>query len=288
MWFIFALLYSWFYAFSIEVNKHYPFDGLLTVVWRSFFATVGMLFVLPFMHWPSNSTYYGVIAVSTVTAIWARQRLFNLVVKHNSRVACLQLPIAIVVTFLAWLVIDVQERQRMIEEPLYAVGSVSAVLLVIASVLFIRKNDTSWSAMKVILPIGVMYASLGVLAKLMLDTDASSLGITLNWVFLHNLGTTALGALLLLRRRKLEGLDLRPKNIEKAAFYGALLHTIAWVFSALAVIYAANPAYPAILGALIPMWFALYYKVFGIKDDFSPISGFFLASAAVLLLIVTL
>lgn len=288
MWFVFGLLYSWFYAFSVEVNKHYPFDGLLTVIWRSFFAAVGMVLLIPFMHWPQDPTYYGVILISTCVAIWARQRLFNLVVKHNSRVACLQLPIAIVVTFLMWLVIDAEERLRMVADPIYAVGSVAAIVLVVTSVLFIRQNNTTWSALKVIMPIGILYASLGVLAKLMLDTGASSIAITLNWVFLHNLATFILGMPLLWRRHKREGLDLRPENIEKAAFMGSLLHTIAWVFSALAVIYTANPAYPAILGAMIPLWFAAYYKVFGIKDDFSPVSGFFLAAAAILLLVVTL
>lgn len=288
MWFIFALLYSWFYAASIEVNKHYPFDGLLTVIWRSLFATLGMALFLPFMYWPTSPTYYGVILLCSCGGIWARQRLFNIVIQHNSRVACLQLPIAIVATFLMWLAIDTAERTRMLTDLTYAAGSITAILLVIASVFFIRKHDASWSALKIVAPIGVLYASFGVLSKLVLDTGVSSLAISLNWVFLNNLATLALGAPFLWRRAQREGLNLRPENIEKAAFLGAFLHTIAWVFSALAVIYTANPAYPAILGAMIPLWFAIYYKLFKIRDEFTPISGFFLATAAVLLLMVTL
>ena len=288
MWFLLALIYSWLYAISIEVNKHYPFDGLLTVIWRSFFATLAMALFIPFMYWPSDPVYYVVALLCVCSGIWARQRLFNIVIKHNSRVACLQLPIAIVITFIAWLAIDADEQARMLHEPIYAIGATVAIMLVIPSVMNIKKNDTSWSAIRVVAPIGFVYAFMGVFTKLVLDTGHSSFEIAVNWVFLNNIGTLMLGIPLLLRRRQKDGLDLRPKNIEKAALIGSSLHTTAWVFSALAVIYTPNPAYPAILGAMIPLWFSVYYKLFKIPDDFSPVAGTLLATSAVILLLVTL
>lgn len=287
MWFIFALVASWFYCFSVEINKHYPYDGLLVTTWRCFFASIGFLALLPFMYWPVDPIYYGVIAINTVTATWARQRMFAIVVKNNSRVACLQQPICIVLTFIIWLFLDKAELDRMLTDYPYGAGVMAAIVLVILSLQFIRRNDASWQALKAVFPIGVLYAFLGVFAKLVLDTGEPSLGVSLNWVFLNNLAMFAFSLPFTLRRAKKQGFALRPQHIEKATIYGALTHSTSWVLSAMAVIYTANPAYPAILGAMIPVWFAVYYKARGIRDDFSPVSGLILALAAILLLVVT-
>ena len=289
MWFVWALISGLTFSVALEANKHFKLEGLTLTFWRSVMSALLMLPLILAMEWPSDPVYYLVICLTSAVSVIGTVVQFNLAAKHNGRVANLDLPVKIVLAFLIWLVIDRVEREAFFSDPVYAGGVLASFALMIASLQFVRKNDASWSAFLAILPIGVLYAVIGVLTKLMLDDGESVLGISLSWVFLGSI-LMAVTSLPLLVSQKMSGkkLDIVSPNILKGALFCAFFATIAGVTYNFAVIATPNPGYPGVVIAMTPVWFAVYYKCMGIKDELSPVAGLFLGLSALILLLVTL
>ena len=78
---------------------------------------------------------------------------------------------------------------------------------------------------------------------------------------------------------------LISSTIMRASGSVALFHPVSWVFVCLAIILTPNPAYVSVITGLAPIWFMVYYRLKGIKDDASPMAGMFMAVAAIIVLI---
>ena len=289
MWFFWALVASWLYCISLEANKRYPLDGLSLVCLRGAGASIYLAPFVGFMEWPGDPMYYIVVLLTAAISVVGMMVQFNLAAKHNGRVANMSQPVTIIFAFAIWLFIDHHELHRMMTDSGYALGTLAAFSLMIVCLQFLRRNDTGWLAFMAIFPVGVLYAIDGVLSKLMLDTGTDSMGIALNWVWLGNIFMTLVALPVVLSRKKTAPVNIMAiaRNQWFAVMGGSLAHSISWLAISLAFIAAPNPAYPGVVTSMSPIWFAIYYKFSGTKDSLSPVAGFGLAVASIILLIIT-
>jgi hypothetical protein len=286
MWAVWSVLAAWAYCGSLEINKHYKIEGLTLVFLRSLFASIYLLFLFPFMEFSADKNYYiAALLVGGMSVIGMRIQL-NLASQHNGRVAALSQPIMIILSFVIWLFIDSNELEKVMTDYKYTIGILLSFILMVISLQFMRKNDASWRVFLAVLPVGILYAIITILSKLMLDTGESSFGIALSWVWLGNV-MVALVSLPLVLHKKLLDINIFVSKVTfRSSLAGSFMHTICWILISLAFISAPNPSYPHVFSAMAPLWFAIYYKMTKQKDKISPLAGFGLAISSIILLFV--
>ncbi len=311
IWAFFALMAGLTYCVSVEVNNSYKRDGFELNAWRSLFSTLLMLPLFPFMEWPDDPRYYLAILLGAAINVAGMVVQYNLAAQKNGRVAILYQPVTIFLTFCMWLAIDKSQFDFFRAHPLHLLGVLVSFALLFASLQFVRRNAAGWRALMTIFPVGVLYAFLGVITKLVLDTGTSVLAISLSFVLLSNLMMTLISFPVLVERhlerkkaykRKKRAAKsvtsvfhavgwMRKKMLDKKTLRPAAIvsvfHTVSWIFINVATVYAPNAAYPFAVTALGPLWFMIYYKIRGIRDDASPVAGAGLFAAAVLLVLVS-
>jgi len=288
-WVVYALFSSFAYCASLEINSLFKVEGKRLNAWRSLLATLLFIPFIFYMEWPAESRFYLAVLFTAVISVYGMNVQYRLAAEHNSRVAGLVGPTSIITAFVLWFGIDSQQRTFLLENPEKLITVVSAMAIVFASVALLRRNATGWAAFRYILPVGVLYGAYNVLAKLVLETGLSALQITLCFIMLSNLVMAAWYAPYILRDTKIarasrEGAD-ELRMVVKAGLLVALFHSASWTMTSLALIDAPNPAYPTIVGSLTPVWYMLYYKLRGMRDDASPVAGatLFLASMMIIL-----
>ncbi len=282
MWVLFALVAGVTYCIQAEVNKSFKIDGFTLNAFRSFFAALLMIPVIPFMEWPSIPEYYLVVILEAAISVVCMMAQYNLAAKKNGRIACLHQPIALIMTFVFWLMIEESQRQFLLQNPANAAGILSAFLIFMFSIQFIRKNDAGWSALLAVMPIAVLYSIMAVVSKLALEHGESLLDISLNFVFLCNVFMFLISLPVYVSKNKRLHI---PDNTVLSSGIVAFFHTVSWVFACIAIILTPNPAYVSVITGLAPIWFMIYYKVKGVNDDASPWAGFFMVFAAILVLV---
>ena len=283
LWGIFALFAGLTYCVQSEINKHYKVEGFTLNTFRSLFAAAMMVPLLPFMEWPSIPVYYLVIILEAAISVVCMMAQYTLAAKKNGRVACLHQPIAILLTFVFWLMLEQSQRQFLIDNPGNAAGIGLAFVIFMFSIQFIRKNDAGWQALLAVVPIAVLYSLMSVISKIALESGGTLLAISLNFVFLSNV------FMFLISLPVFYSLNKQKFMPEKPALHCAggvaFFHTISWVLACIAIILTPNPAYVTVITGLAPIWFMIYYKIIGEKDDASPVAGLFMAAAAIIILI---
>ncbi|MBU6474755.1 MAG: hypothetical protein KGL10_06755 [Alphaproteobacteria bacterium] len=283
-WALFALLAGVTNCVQMEFNSHYKHDGLELNAWRSLVSTGLMLPLLPFMEWPSDPRYYLAVLLGAAINVAGMMMQYNLAAEKNGRVATLYQPVTIFLTFCLWLAIDKSQLDFLRAHPLNLAVLLFSFALLCASLLSVRKNAAGWRALTAIFPVGVLYAFLGVITKLVLDTGAGVLAISLGFVLLSNFMMTLISFPAVLGRRR-RGKKLFDRKILKPASLVSVFHTVSWVLINVATVLAPNAAYPFAVTALGPLWFMVYYRARGIKDDASPLAGAGMFAAAVLLVL---
>jgi hypothetical protein len=290
VWAFLALLAGITNCIQIEINRHYRFNGFELNAYRSLISALLLLPFIPLMEWPSDPRYYLAVLLSAVISVVGMMVQYNLAAAKNGRVANLHQPITIFLTFCMWLMLDQRQLDFVTSHPLNLLGILFSFVLLFISVQFVRKNDAGWRALMAILPVGVLYAFLGIITKLVLDQGAaqstSLLPISLGFVLLSNIMMAAISFPVVISR-KLKAQHSFNKAILKPALYVSAFHTVSWVLINLSTILTPNAAYPFAITALSPLWFMFYYKLKGVKDDASPYAGGLMFAAAVILVLVS-
>jgi hypothetical protein len=289
-WAFLALLAGITNCIQIEINRHFRHNGFELNAYR---AVISALLLLPFcgfMEWPADPRYYLAVFLSAVISVVGMMVQYNLAAAKNGRVANLHQPLTIFLTFCLWLMLDKQQLDFLINNPLNLIGILISFALLFISVQFVRKNDAGWRALMAILPVGILYAFLGIITKLVLDQgatqSASLLPISLGFVLLSNIMMAMISFPVVLSQ-KMKARHAWNKAILKPALYVSMFHTVSWILINLATILSPNAAYPFAMTALSPLWFMLYYRIKGIKDDASPYAGGLMFAAAVILVLVS-
>jgi hypothetical protein len=280
-WALLALLAGITYCVQIEINRHYKHNGFELNAYR---ALISALLLLPFtalMQWPADPQYYMAAFLSATISVVGMMIQYNLAAAKNGRVANLYQPITIFLTFVLWLMIDGKQRDFLINHPINLAAILFSFALLFISVQFLRRNDSGWRSLMAILPVGVLYAFLGIITKEVLDNNGMRLlPISLGYVLLNN-AFMALVSFPVIASKKINLTINKP--MLKPAFYISVFHTISWVLICISTILAPNAAYPFAMTALSPVWFMIYYKLKGDKDDANPIAGALMFGAAVVL-----
>lgn len=282
IWGIFALIAGLTYCVQSEINKHYKVNGFTLNTFRALFAALLMVPVIPFMEWPALPEYYLVVILKAAISVVCMMAQYNLAAQKNGRVACLHQPIAIILTFIFWLMLEEEQRLFLLQNPMNAMGIGVAFLIFMFSIQVIRKNDVGWSALLSVIPIAVLYSVIVVVSKIALEHGTSLLSISLNFVFLCNVFMFIISLPVYCSQNKTRFI---PPNIIASAGGVAFFHTISWVFACIAIILTPNPAYVSVITGLAPIWFMIYYKMRHIEDDASPWAGLFMALSAIIILV---
>ena len=282
LWAVFAVVAGLTYCVQTEMNKNYKIDGFALNTFRALFSVLLLLPVIPFMEWPDLPAYYLVVILEAAISIVCMTAQYNLAAKRSGRVACLHQPIALMLTFVFWLMLEEDQRQFLLQNPLNAAGIAFAFLLFMFSIQFIRKNDAGWSALLAVIPIAVLYAIMTVVSKVALQNGETLLEISLNFVFLCNVLMFLMSFPLYYTQKYFKRVATADMlKISGVAFF----HTVSWVFACVAIILTPNPAYVGVITGLAPIWFMLYYKFKGIQDDASPWAGLCMALAAIIIML---
>ena len=283
LWGILALFAGLTYCIQTEINKHYRVEGFTLNTYRSLFAALMVIPLLPLMEWPTTPAYYLVVILEAAISVVCMMAQYNLAAKKNGRVACLHQPIAILLTFVFWLMLEESQRQFLMDNPLNALGIAVAFLIFMFSIQFIRKNDAGWEALLAVMPIAVLYSIMSVISKIALEEGETLFSISMNFVFLCNIFMFLMSLPVLYSLKKM---TLKPdRELLICSSSVAFFHTISWVLACMAVILTPNPAYVSVITGLAPIWFMIYYKFKGETDDASPVAGLFMALAAFLILV---
>ena len=282
-WWLFALFAGWAYCVQIEINKGFQLSGLHLNTLRSLIAAALMLPLLPLMEWPSLPAFYLVIIIEAAISVVCMVAQYNLAARKSGRVACMHQPIALVLTFLFWLMLDPVQRAFLAENPKNAAGIGLAFIIFIFSVQFTRKNDAGWEALLAVVPIAVLYSAMAVISKLALEHGETLLNISLTFVFLTNI-FMFLMSMPVLYSRRVVALIPNAKAL-KGATLVAFFHTLSWVLACIAIIMTPNPAYVSVITGLAPIWFYIYYRMRRIPDDASPVAGVFMMIASFMVLL---
>lgn len=286
-WSIFALIASLAFCVQSELNKHYKVDGLLLNAGQSFIAIFLLAPFIPFMEWPSSIEYYFVVFLCGLMSILSQTALYNLASNKNGRVACLYQPLSVVLIFFIWNFIEPSQLDFLLSSPYRLVAVITAFILFLGSFQFIRRNDSGLEAFIAVIPIAILFTIGTVLTKLFLEAADSPMRIALNFVFLLSVIMFIFSLPMIISRHlKTEKLTITQHFI-KACFFVSVFHTFSWVMFNVAIVLSPNPAYVSILDGLIPVWFMIYYRLRGIEDRSSPISGMVMGFAAILILIAT-
>jgi len=289
-WAFLALLAGITNCVQIEINRHYKHNGFEINSYRALISVLLLLPFIPFMEWPSDPRYYMATLLCAAISVVGMMVQYNLAAAKNGRVANLHQPITIFLTFFLWLIFDRQQLYFLLDHPLNFAGILFSFALLFISIQFLRKNDSGWRALMAIMPVGVLYAFLGIITKLVLDQGAAEstqlLPISLGFVLLSNalMAMISFPAVISKKKRAQHPFN---KKILKPALYISVFHTISWILINLATILTPNAAYPFAVTALSPLWFMLYYKMKGVKDDASPVAGGLMFAAAVILVLVS-
>ncbi len=286
LWAFLALLAGVTNCIQIEINRLFKHDGFELNAYRSLISALLLLPFFRFMEWPTDTRYYLAVFLGAAISVVGMMVQYNLAAKKNGRVANLHQPITIFLTFIMWLMLDGKQLDFLKSHPLNLLGILFSFLLLFISVQFVRKSDAGWRALLAIFPVGVLYAFLGVVTKLVLDQGTTLLPISLGFVLLSNIMMVMISFPVILSK-KVQTRHIFNRAILKPALYVSVFHTISWILINVATILTPNAAYPFAITALSPLWFMLYYKLKGVKDDASPYAGALMFAAAVILVLVS-
>lgn len=289
IWGLFALFAGWGYCVQSELNKHFKIDGFQLNTFRSLFAAVMMIPLIPFMEWPSVPGYYLVIILEGAISVVGMMVQYNLAAKHNGRVSNLHQPIAIMLTFAFWLIWDASQRMFLVENPDKSLGILLCFAVFVGSLQFIRRGDSGLQILLSVIPVAVLYSLMSVVSKIAMEHGDTLFGMAMNFVFLSNIVMflISIPVFISLRMKKDATEFSIDKKFIKASGSIAFFHTISWVLAAVAIILTPNPAYPGFITGLAPVWFMIYYWFRKQEDNASPWAGLALSVAALMLMFFT-
>ena len=285
-WAFLALLAGITNCIQVEINRHYKHNGFELNAYRALISALLLLPFYRFMEWPSDPRYYMATILSAAISVVGMMVQYNLAAAKNGRVANLHQPITIFLTFCLWLMLDRQQLDFLLDHPLNLAGILFSFALLFISIQFLRRNDSGWRALMAIMPVGVLYAFLGIVTKLVLDNGTGLLPISLGFVLLSNALMAAISFPVIISKKR-NTQKLLNRAILKPALYIGVFHTISWVLANISTILSSKAAYPFAITALGPLWFMIYYRVRGLKDDASPYAGGLMFAAAVILVLVS-
>ncbi len=269
-WVIYALLDLFGATAKAEVNRLYKLNHHKLNMSRTLFACLLITPTLFFIPPPSDSIFYIAALVVGVESIFSSLLLFHLSGKINGCVATLKKPVFALLLFFTWFIFDGVYRENLIAHPLHLSAIVFFIVLASFSFLGMQKNTNSTYALKLILPVALINTLSVVFFKFFLEHSIQSVYEML-WFYLFVMGVQTLysGGILYLKN----DIHIDDYLPHKAGIALAGVAGLFGMFGWYAMLLAPNPAYVKVIGLSTPIIIGLGYKIFGVRDDVSPIWG---------------
>lgn len=282
-WMFFGLLGSLFQAAFVETNRVFKVEARQLNFWHVLIILVLFIPLLPYMDWPSDSSFYIFALTIAIGMAISMQILFNLARHHNGRVSGMYMPLEIVVAYGLWFAFYPEAMSVYRGDPVAQGGIFMAFCLFSLSMLMLRRNDAGWGAFLAVLPVAVFFGLRAVFSKIaLMDAGENLLGQTLTFTFIIYLGILPISAFLLQANGGVRRLTTLPSL--KAGFLCAIFALAAFLCFLMGVNLAANPALVIMMFMLAPVWLMLLHILIDVRDDASPWAGIGLIAGAMILI----
>jgi hypothetical protein len=197
-----------------------------------------------------------------------------------------------VMTFLAWLVIDPKSQERFLNQGLNSALICLCIIVACASLFYMRHDNTKKTKQGYLLisfTIATVSTAIAIIGKINLPSSTSSdLGVKVLIMgfiifIMQFLLSLLLTTLQRIKRRESTFHFKKHFNINVAllGFWGALGCITSWVAIAL----APNPAYVTAIGMSAPILLLAFHKWKNIEDKANPIAGTILAISVIALIL---
>ncbi len=283
LWLPLALLSSLLSAQNVEANRRSGQEGFRLNLWRMGYAALFWSPLALLQNWPTDPAFYAVAIFAGFGLMIGFTIQNDLAMKHNGRVAILHMPLKAVAVFLLWAVIDPVARHHVISQPLTTLGVMACLGIMVGAMAEFRKNDVSWSSLRAVMPIVVLYGAADLLTRLVIQPhDLQERLIVFLWLMTSS---SALVSLIFWRWRPHAHLPIYTPRLARAGAMAALGGTANQVCFFGALVLGPSPAYVSMVALLAPVWLLFYHRLRGVRDDASPIAGTIMVFAAIILMV---
>lgn len=282
LWLFAAFANSVLAAQNVEMNRKAKQEGFRLNMWR---MTLSALFWMPLallQTWPTDPMFYIAAVFGGASLIVGFTIQTDLSQKHNGRVAILHVPLKAMTVFLVWSMMDSAAREHAMSDPWRIAGEMLCLAVMVGSLSTFRKHDVSWSSLKAVLPVVVLYSMGDLLTRFTLSPGDLAEKLVV-FMFVMS-ASSSICSLLVLHWRPQPELPVVSKALLKYGGWAAFGSTLGQTCYFIALVLAPNPAYVSMVALLAPVWLLIYHRVKGIKDDASPLAGTVLVAGAFMLM----
>lgn len=285
-WFFLAFLASIFTACLAEINRTLKLESNILNAWRASFASVVLAFFYPWMRWPDDRMFYIIAGIDGAVNLIAIFMFLYLAAKKTGRVTSMSIPVSVMFSFfLSWMFVP-ENRLDIVEHPIRAGFFWLSIIVMFTALQKIRRNDNSWDSFVFVLPVGMLFGAMFFLRSMIIGPLETVFPQALSYTFVVSIVCAALAwvRVAFMPSHESERLLFDPRmllggavcGVSWASMFMALLVAIAW---------APNPAFPAMLLSLTPVWLLAYNKLMRIPDDASPAASMVMVAGAIGLLL---
>jgi len=287
IWIFAALCNSLLAAANAEINRRFQQEPFRLNLWRTLLASLIWLPLAMLQDWPTEPLFYTTAVFCGLTIIIGNMIMNDLSARMNGRVAVLHIPIKAILVFCMWPLVDEAARNHMLnEEPWQVMAGLMFFGIMVVSINAMRSNDASWSALRALVPVIILYSASDIAGRLVLDPQHLNDHLIV-YLFIAT-GVSAVFSLALYPWRPRPELPLVDRKMLQAAGWAGVISTLNHTCFFIGLALAPNPAYVSMIALIAPAWLFLYHRVFKIPDNASPWASMVLIMGAIGLLVVTL
>ncbi len=266
MWLFFGLVTVLMEFATTVWNNRLKLPAAQLNFWRCLYTTLILSLGLPFLDYAHDSGFYISALFAGVTSTITSISIFYTARHHSAHTAALFMPVAMVLTFIGWTVVDPLFRAGLMAQPALA-GIIMAAMLV-ANIAIIKMRNINIGGMQYGWLVA-LNASVIAIAHIFVKKTT---GATLNDVFLLSWILFFIQTLSSAFVCKVQGDGLGAPLFKLSFLFlcgcGFIRGFTLWF----AVILAPNPSFVAALMLVVPFMTGLYHRLSrdDIHDSFLP------------------
>lgn len=283
-WVIMAFFASLFNAAWRLVSEYFKVDNKALIFWRGAFPALYASPILFFIPWPKDPLFYVFVISVACIVTFTDVILFDITKKYGAGVPSRLQPLGILLSFIAWFLIDTNQIDLYLEKPVITVGIITSLLMIVFTTTRLRRCTISKEVFIQMVPVIIATSAAGILIKMGLAHAESSNQAVGYYILVQG---TAIAIFVAIResikRRRLN--RILDKDVLKAGFVIGLLTPCSVFCAAHAFIAADNPAYVSAVILLSPFWIVLIYKSLNKKEQGDVKTGLLLVASVIALVL---
>ena len=259
MWFIFAFINSWICAIYYICNQNSNLYPKQFIIYRGFIAAFAATPFMLFFHHLFPLMFYVIILFQGLIISYMDRKYFEAFHNFGAENVNAILPLTVVITFFAWLLIDPALFLAYLKTPIRSIMIILTILVIVISIIKYRGQALGFKCFKYVFPLLLLSSLIDMSNKLIMNYADDILYVAA----LHRVALTGwiIGFLNLFSNRKEENIlqVFHPKNLIQGSFI--LWLVISMVILNLAMYYTPNPAYCSAVFYLSVVWIILINKI---------------------------